>query len=129
MQYSITRQDDADICEIIISGQVTAEQAMQGLDEVWANDLYRHARFVIFDVERCEDYPDFNQLSKLVNYTLANKPAGGPTHIAYYSSNFANTMIKRVLQGLVNILPHNIVIFDNKKAALDWFPTNESDAA
>ena len=129
MQYSISHQDHSNVCEIVITGQVNVSEAIQGLEEVWQDDLYRLAQFVIFDAERCEDCPDFNELMKIVNYVRTNKPAGGPSHIAYYSSTFASTFIKRVLQGMVNRLPHNIVLFEDKATALAWFPDDRSDVA
>ena len=129
MHYSVNNLDDGDICEIIVTGEITADGAIEMLEDVWQTDLYKASRCVFWDVERCEAFPNFNEFVSIVNFTRANKPKSGPTYIAFYSYTFSNSMLARVLHGFVNALPHKMALFEEKHAALAWFAADESDAA
>ena len=129
MQFSINDLDNGDVCEIVVTGEISASSAIDMLEEVWQSDVYQAARCVLWDVERCEAFPDFNDFMTIVNFTRANKPNSGPSYIAFYSYTFSNSMLARVLQGFVNALPHKMALFEEKQSALAWFSAAESDAA
>ena len=120
---------DNEICEIFVAGAVESEAAIDMLNKIWVHDLYKNARFVIWDVEQCEAFPDFNQFVRIVNHARAHKPEGGPALIAFQSSAFSNTMLSRVLQGFIRALPYRMALFDNRDAVLAWFESNRANAA
>ena len=129
-EYSINcAGEDNEICEIFVTGAVETDPAIEMLNEIWDNDIYTNARFVIWDMERCESLPDFNQFLRLVNHARANKPAGGPEFIAFYSSVFSNSMLARVLQGFIRALPYQMSLFAKRDSALAWFQSKTSHAA
>ena len=130
IDYAIkcTGKDNA-ICEIFVTGAMETAAAIDMLDEIWVHDLYQNARFVIWDVERCEAFPDFNQFVRIVNHVRAHKPEGGPELIAFQSSAFSNSMLSRVLQGFIRALPYRMALFDNRDVVLAWFDSNRANAA
>ena len=129
MDYSISRSEDVSICEILVTGAVDTSAAIDMLDEVWADEAYQHAGLVVWDMERCESLPDFNQFLRLVNHARRHKPQDGPTHIAFYSSAFSNSMLARVLNGFIQALPYNMALFAEYDSAVSWFKSEQSNAA
>ena len=129
-EYTITCDEkNAVICEIFVTGEIEPEIAIAHLDEIWASETYRRSRFVLWNVENCDAFPDFNQFVRIVNHARNHKPDGGPTLIAFYSPAFSNSMLSRVLQGFIQALPYRMSLFDDREAALAWFESTHSNAA
>ncbi|MGR8946650.1 MAG: hypothetical protein ACU84Q_01295 [Gammaproteobacteria bacterium] len=93
MTHSINRVEAKDVCEIVHTGEVSAEDAIEILDEVWRDDTYQDSPFFLWDVARCEAFPDFNQFMAIADHARSDKPANGSTHITFYSSAYASSML------------------------------------
>ena len=129
MQHIISRADDSPLCKITLSGKVDVGPAKEMLTSVWLDTNYRYSRFVIWNLEACESFPDFNEFVHIVNHARKNKPRQGPSRIAFCSSTFENSMLVKVLQGFTTALPKPARFFANEALALEWFAKDESDAA
>ncbi|MEM7466225.1 MAG: hypothetical protein AAF387_05005 [Pseudomonadota bacterium] len=128
MEYSIYTENPA-VCEVQVFGKVVPNLAIEMLDEVWQHELYQSANGVLWDIERCVSYPDFNEFVPIINHIRRNKPKTGPHRIAFYSSTFENSMLVRVFQSFARPIPNRISFFSIRQTALDWCAAEASDAA
>lgn len=129
MEYTISKADNSEVCKVTLRGKVDVEPTKNMLTTVWQEPRYKLSRFVIWDLEACEAFPDFNEFVHIVNHARKNKPADGPCRIAFCSSTFENSMLVKVLQGFTGALPKPARFFSDESQAMEWFATNESDAA
>ncbi len=129
MEYIISKAHDSEVCKITLNGKVEVGPTKEMLTAVWQDDAYKLSRFVIWDLDACESFPDFNEFVHIVNHARKNKPADGPVRIAFCSLTFESSMIVKVFQGFTSALPKPARFFSNESLALEWFATDESDAA
>jgi len=129
VEYAISNELDSQVCVIVLTGNVGAERAITLLDSVWQNAIYAKSRYVIWDLENCGTFPDFNEFVLIANYARKHKPKNGPARIAFCSATFENSMLINILKGFTRALPSNFRYLATQGEALGWFATSESDVA
>ena len=129
MEYIISKAADSEVCKITLSGKVDVDPTKEMLTAVWQDSTYKFSRFVIWNLEACDSFPDFNEFVHIVNHARKNKPSDGPARIAFCSSTFENSMLVKVFQGFTSALSKPARFFPSESLALEWFATDESDAA
>jgi len=58
----MSKSEHSEVCKITLSGKVEVEPTTTMLTSVWQHDDYKLAQYVIWDLEACDAFPDFNEV-------------------------------------------------------------------